>query len=111
MIDHNVALRALAQRRRLGTSVNGDKSMSSVVIKLSRARNPAPVPRILPFVPQRAGFTDLSHHTSEIIRHPERDAYLLLLLADQELTAGRSEQARFLVDAAYDAFDGQSGES
>lgn len=35
--------------------------------------------------------------------HP--DAYLLVLLADQELTAGRDQQAQVLVDAAYAAFD------
>jgi hypothetical protein len=32
-------------------------------------------------------------------------AYLLVLLADQELTAGRSDEAAALLDAAYDAFD------
>jgi len=33
------------------------------------------------------------------------DPYLLVLLADQELVAGREEQARYLVEAAYDFFD------
>lgn len=33
------------------------------------------------------------------------DAYLLVLLADQELSDGRSEQAETLLDAAYAAFD------
>jgi hypothetical protein len=36
---------------------------------------------------------------------PETDPYLLLLLADQEMTEGREEQARYLVESAYDAFD------
>lgn len=35
------------------------------------------------------------------------DPYLLLLLADQELDEGREEQARYLVEAAYEVFDRQ----
>jgi hypothetical protein len=34
-----------------------------------------------------------------------KDPYLLLLLADQELVEGREEQARYLVEAAYEVFD------
>jgi hypothetical protein len=37
----------------------------------------------------------------------KNDPYLLLLLADQELDEGREEQARYLVEAAYEAFDQQ----
>jgi hypothetical protein len=33
------------------------------------------------------------------------DPYLLLLLADQELVEGRTDQARYLVETAYDFFD------
>ncbi len=33
------------------------------------------------------------------------DPYLLVLLADQELGQGREEQARYLVEAAYESFD------
>jgi hypothetical protein len=33
------------------------------------------------------------------------DPYLLVLLADQELVYGRKEQARYLVEAAYEFFD------
>jgi hypothetical protein len=36
------------------------------------------------------------------------DPYLLLLLADQELDAGREEQAGYLVEAAYEAYDEQN---
>jgi hypothetical protein len=35
----------------------------------------------------------------------DNDPYLLLLLADQELVEGRKEQARHLVEAAYESFD------
>jgi hypothetical protein len=35
----------------------------------------------------------------------KRDGYLLVLLADQEIAAGREDQARSLLDAAYSAFD------
>jgi hypothetical protein len=47
---------------------------------------------------------------STLIRtsHPDSDPYLLVLLADQELTAGRDEQACCLLDAAYAAFDRQT---
>jgi hypothetical protein len=38
----------------------------------------------------------------------ENDPYLLILLADQELGEGREEQARYLVEAAYEAFDQKS---
>jgi hypothetical protein len=39
--------------------------------------------------------------------YPDQDAYLLVLLADQAVTAGRNEQALSLLDAAYAAFDRQ----
>jgi hypothetical protein len=46
-------------------------------------------------------------------RKPDYDAYLLVLLADQEMIAGRDAEARSLLDAAYAAFDrsanGQQG--
>jgi len=35
------------------------------------------------------------------------DPYLLILLADQELREGRKEQARYLVEAGYEAYDQQ----
>jgi hypothetical protein len=35
----------------------------------------------------------------------KNDPYLLLLLAEQELDEGREEQAKYLVEAAYEAFD------
>jgi hypothetical protein len=36
---------------------------------------------------------------------PDNDAYLLVLLADQEMIAGRDAEARCLLDAAYAVFD------
>jgi hypothetical protein len=36
---------------------------------------------------------------------PDHDGYLLVLLADQEMIAGRDVEARYLLDAAYAAFD------
>ena len=35
----------------------------------------------------------------------DTDPYLLVLLADQELDDGREEQARYLIEAAYEFFD------
>jgi hypothetical protein len=40
-------------------------------------------------------------------RHVDPDAYTLVLLADQELIAGRDDQAETLLNAAYAAFDRQ----
>jgi hypothetical protein len=40
----------------------------------------------------------------------DHDAYLLVLLADQELSAGRNDEAVALLDAAYDAFDRCAGD-
>jgi hypothetical protein len=41
------------------------------------------------------------------VPHVHPDAYTLVLLADQELTAGRDNQAETLLNAAYSAFDRQ----
>jgi hypothetical protein len=38
-------------------------------------------------------------------KKPREDSYLFVLIADQELAEGREEQARFLIDAAYESFD------
>jgi hypothetical protein len=42
-------------------------------------------------------------------QHPtaRTDPYLLILLAAQEFEEGREQQAKYLIEAAYDAFDGQ----
>lgn len=42
---------------------------------------------------------------SNAIKVKLNDPYLLILLADQELVDGREQQARYLVEAAYEAFD------
>ena len=64
----------------------------------------------LPPAFRRGGMTRFSRGQTTIARQQaDRDAYLLVLLADQELAAGRDEQARSLVEAAYAAFDHQDG--
>jgi hypothetical protein len=48
------------------------------------------------------------HFVRTLVKQPpavDSDPYLLALLADQELVEGREEQARSLIDAAYEAFD------
>lgn len=45
------------------------------------------------------------HDMAAIATHPDLDGYLLVLLADNEFTAGRDLQAETLLDAAYAAFD------
>jgi hypothetical protein len=57
---------------------------------------------------RRFGLTRFLRRTGKSGTQVDLDAYLLVLLADQELTAGRDEQAQALVDAAYAAFDGKA---
>jgi hypothetical protein len=64
----------------------------------------------LPSVFKRFGFMRSTQKASTTAAQPNSDGYLLVLLADQELAAGRQEQARSLLDAAYDAFDQATGE-
>ncbi len=48
------------------------------------------------------------HIAQALLKTPPRteiDPYLLLVLADQELIEGREEQARYLIEAAYEVFD------
>jgi hypothetical protein len=37
--------------------------------------------------------------------HQDEDLYLFVVLAEQELVEGREDQARYLIEAAYTAFD------
>lgn len=53
----------------------------------------------------RFGATRFARRLAKNSRKPDHDAYLLVLLADQEMIAGRDAEARSLVDAAYAAFD------
>lgn len=54
---------------------------------------------------KRLGGNRLARRDTKAAQKAEADPYLLVLLADQELGDGRKEQARYLVDAAYDFFD------
>ena len=53
----------------------------------------------------RLGAGRLPRPDARPVRELNTDPYLLVLLADQELTDGREDQARCLVEAAYDVFD------
>ncbi len=64
-----------------------------------------PGPWGLPRVFKRLGFSRFARAPAGEAREPLSDGYLLVLLADQELEAGRVEQARSLLDAAYAGFD------
>jgi hypothetical protein len=64
-----------------------------------------PSPWALPRVFKRLGFSRSAHTPVRAVRQPRYDGYLLVLLADQELEAGRGDQARSLLDAAYAGFD------
>jgi hypothetical protein len=93
----------VAGNPRSASSGNSDVSLGSgmglpahVHAEMSAVRSPSAVCK-------RIGVTQSARGTSAV--EPDDDAYLLVLLADQELTAGRSDEAAALLDAAYDAFD------
>jgi hypothetical protein len=54
---------------------------------------------------KRLGGRQFPRDSIKPARNLVEDAYLLVLLADQEVGAGRVAQAQILVDAAYAAFD------
>jgi hypothetical protein len=62
----------------------------------------------LPIVFKRFGLTRFVRETAKVGAPADLDAYLLVLLADQELIAGRDDQAQTLLDAAYAVFDRQA---
>jgi hypothetical protein len=68
-------------------------------------RSGKPASWALPGVFTRHRLTRFSRDAANTETHVDPDAYLLVLLADQERTAGRDEQAQSLLDAAYAAFD------
>jgi hypothetical protein len=71
---------------------------------LSRRGDPASSEKSpIPF--NRFGATRFALGLAKASRKPDNDAYLLVLLADQEMIAGRDAEARSLLDAAYAAFD------
>jgi hypothetical protein len=61
-----------------------------------------------PVVFKRFGLARFMRGTAKPGADADPDAYLLVLLADQELTVGRDEQAEILIDAAFAAFDRQT---
>jgi hypothetical protein len=63
----------------------------------------------LPKVFRRFGLLRPVREQEKLSVHAPKDGYLLVLLADQELEAGRGEQARCLLEAAYAAFDATTG--
>jgi hypothetical protein len=69
------------------------------------ARSRKPAAWAIPDIFKRYRLTRFSRDAANTGTHPDPDAYLLVLLADQELTAGRDEQAQSLLDAAYAAYD------
>jgi hypothetical protein len=72
---------------------------------LSQGDNPASSSQKSPIAFDRFGATRIARGLAKTCRKPDHDAYLLVLLADQEMIAGRDAEARALLDAAYAAFD------
>jgi hypothetical protein len=54
---------------------------------------------------RRFGVKRYVRETARVAANTDLDGYLLVLLADQELAAGRDHQAHSLLDAAYTEFD------
>ena len=57
---------------------------------------------------KRLGSSLFSRNHAKAPPVADSDPYALILLADQEFGEGRNEQARYLVEAAYEAFDQQA---
>lgn len=75
-------------------------SSGTVHVRRTASRN-------LPVVFKRFGLMRFVRETAKVGTPVDLDAHLLVLLADQELTAGRDDQAQSLLEAAYAAFDQQ----
>jgi hypothetical protein len=80
---------------------------------LRRDDSAVPASETSPIPFNRFGATRFARGLAKTNRQPDQDAYLLVLLADQERIDGRDAEARSLLEAAYAAFDrrtnGQSG--
>jgi hypothetical protein len=74
-----------------------------------RARAAKHNPWSLPMVLKRLGRTRFGRSGAKAAAHVVEDAYMLVLVAEQEIVAGRKEQARSLLDAADAAFDRKNG--
>jgi hypothetical protein len=58
-----------------------------------------------PAVIKRSGLLRIAVRAAQADAQIGLDAHLLMLLADQELVAGRDQQAEALLDAAFAAYD------
>jgi hypothetical protein len=85
-----------------------DWHMTSQPIVPLRARAAEHDPSAFPLVLKRPGRTWFARFGAEPAR--QADPYLLVLVAEQEIRAGREQDARTLVDAAYAAFDRRIGD-
>jgi hypothetical protein len=85
----------------------GDQPMLSETVTPTMAHTFAPDARTLPVMLQYFDITSFSGPVAAtaMTGNSSDDGYLLVLLADQEIAEGRSEQAHALLDAAYSAFD------
>jgi hypothetical protein len=79
------------------------------VVIPSRARVAEQNPPAFPVVVQYLRWTWFSPGGFRPARRVVEDAHLFVLLAQQEIGAGRENQARSLIEAAYAAFDRRFG--
>jgi hypothetical protein len=98
-----------ARDRRLTPCESKDLRTGSEAGLARSAHTGGSTSRSPPTVLKHLGLTRFAWGTVETGRS-DHDAYLLVLLADQELTAGRDAEARCLLDAAYAAFDRRTGD-
>jgi hypothetical protein len=89
-------------------SAAGKDWSRSVEAQFSRSfQGRKPAAWTMPAVMRRASLLRIAVRAAQGDAQVGLDAHLLVLLADQELTAGRDQQAETLLDAAYAAYDRQ----
>ena len=97
--------RDMTTNRRFGPPEGRDRPgvVEPEFARSSQSRSPAS--RTVPDAVKREALKRFLRSAPKVGAHADLDAYVLVLLADQEFTAGRDEQAQSLLDAAYSAFD------
>jgi hypothetical protein len=94
-------------RRRHVQSDRGEISMRLQGMTYLNDLAATPKPATLTGLMKRLGSGRFVRRLFKVPPAPERDPYLLVLLADQEFGEGHEEQAVYLIEAVYRAFDRQ----
>jgi hypothetical protein len=90
-------------------AIAGKDWSRSVEAQFSRShQGRKPAAWAMPAMTRRSGLLRIAVRAAQADAQIGLDAHLFMLLADQELTAGRDQQAETLLDAAYAAYDRQA---